>query len=54
MIVLAALVLGALTGYIQARRRKGGTLDKLQYAAVYAIVFMILGLFATIALEKLL
>ncbi|MFY0632420.1 MAG: hypothetical protein JXQ91_01295 [Vannielia sp.] len=54
MIVLAALVLGALTGLAHATRRKGGVLDKLQYMAVYALLFGIIGLFATIALEKML
>ncbi|WP_168222980.1 hypothetical protein [Oceanicola sp. D3] len=54
MIVLAALALGALAGFTHARRRNGNTLDKLQYMAVYAMIFAVIGLFATIALEKML
>ncbi|SIN97723.1 hypothetical protein [Vannielia litorea] len=54
MIVLAALVLGALAGFAHASRRKGNALDKLQYMAVYALLFALIGLFATIGLEKVL
>lgn len=54
MIVLVGIVLGALLGVLVARKRGGKRLDMLQYAAVFAILFAILGLFATIVLEKLL
>ena len=37
MIILAALVFGALTGWSVARRRGGRGLDQLQYAAGYGI-----------------
>ncbi|MCU0906461.1 MAG: hypothetical protein MUF73_03245 [Rhodobacteraceae bacterium] len=54
MIVLAALVTGALVGTWRARARQGNRLDIAQYAAVHAIAFALLGLFATIALERML
>lgn len=54
MIVLAGLLIGALLGYIRAARRKGNWLDKVQYMLVHALLFALLGLFATITLEHLL
>ena len=54
MIVLAGLGFGGLYGGLLAKRRGGKALDSLQYAAAFAIFFGLLGLFATIALEKLL
>lgn len=53
MIVIAGLVLGGIWGGLLARRRGGSGLDIAQYAAVYAIVFGLLGMFATIALDRL-
>ncbi len=54
MIVLAGLVAGIVWGVLLARRRGGRRLDQLQYAAGFGIAFALLGLFATIALERLL
>ncbi|WP_372885229.1 hypothetical protein [Shimia sp.] len=53
MFVLAGAILGALTGALMARRRRGAALDILQYAVVYAMVFALVGLFATLALHRL-
>ncbi|WP_205518724.1 hypothetical protein [Pseudotabrizicola algicola] len=52
MIVLAGLVLGVATGAYTARKRGGNRLDMAQYAAGYAIAFMLVGLFLTIFLER--
>ena len=52
MIVVAGLIIGAVFGAMLARQRGGNGLDMLQYAAVFAIAFCILGLFVTIALER--
>lgn len=54
MIILASLVSGALFGALRARARQGNRLDVAQYAAVHAIAFGLAGLFATIALERML
>lgn len=54
MIVLAGLIGGALAGALHARKRGGNRLDMAQYAAVYGIIFALLGLFATIGLERIL
>ena len=39
MIVIVAVVLGALLGDLRARRAQGNRKDRLQYAAVHAIAF---------------
>jgi hypothetical protein len=54
MFVIAGLVLGALGGGWTARRRGGQRADILQYAAVYAILFGLVGLFLTLILDRLL
>jgi hypothetical protein len=54
MIILGGLVMGALFGAWRARARQGNRLDIAQYAAVHAIAFALVGLFATIALERML
>jgi len=54
MIVIAGLIGGAVWGAVRARRQGGNRLDMAQYAAVHAIAFGLLGLFATIALERML
>ncbi|MGB3177016.1 MAG: hypothetical protein WBH14_02015 [Albidovulum sp.] len=53
MIFFAAIVIGAFYGWNRAAKRDGNRLDKLQYAAVYAIVFAIAGLIATIIYHRL-
>jgi hypothetical protein len=54
MIVIFGLVVGALWAARSARKRGGNHKDIAQYAAVGAILGALLGLFATIGLEKLL
>lgn len=53
MIVLAGLVLGAMYGAMLAKKRGGRGLDRLQYGAVFAIAFGVLGMFLTIFIERL-
>lgn len=52
VLVLTALVIGALIGAWRAKRRGGKVLDMLQYAAAHAIPLMILALFVTIFLDR--
>lgn len=52
MIIIIGAILGALTGALIARRRKGNTADILQYAAVYCLVFTLASLFLTIFLYR--
>lgn len=53
MIVITSLIAGAVFGTFSARRRGGNRLDMLQYGAVFAIVFGLLGMFVTLAIEKM-
>ena len=54
MIVVLLALLGAVIGGLTARRRKGSGADIAQYAAVYGILFALIGLVLTIAVEKIL
>lgn len=53
MIVLAGLFGGGAWGAMVAKRRGGGRADMAQFAAGYGIAFAILGLFLTIAIDRL-
>lgn len=52
MIVIIAAVIGAVWGGWKAKARKGKTADILQYAVVHALLFAIVGLFATLILDR--
>jgi hypothetical protein len=54
MFVIGGLVLGAIVGALTARRRGGKPADMAQYAAGFGIAFGLLGLFATLILDRLL
>lgn len=54
MIVVFGALLGALTGAMIARRRKGELADMLQYGFVYCLMFALLGLFATLIIHRIL
>ena len=53
MIVIGGFVLGAMIGALNAKRGGGKPADMAQYAAGYGIAFALLGLFLTIAIERL-
>lgn len=53
MIVIVALIAGAVIGALSARKRNGTTLDVLQYTAVYAIIFGVVGMLATILVHRI-
>ena len=52
MIYIPAAVIGALLGGYTARKRGGNRLDIAQYATAFAIAFGLLGLIATIILDR--
>lgn len=54
MIVLICVIAGGVYGGARARRRGGNGFDIAQYAAVFAIIGAITGLFVTIGVERLL
>lgn len=53
MIIIAGLLGGATWGAVKARKRGGNRLDMAQYAAVWGIIGALLGLIATIAVERM-
>lgn len=48
MIILTALISGALLGAFLARRRGGKLFDYAQYMAVFAMIFSLIALFLTL------
>ena len=51
MIGLLVAFAGAVLGYLRAGRLGGNRMDRLQYAAVFAIVGFLLGMAVTIMLD---
>ena len=54
MIILAGFLGGGAYGAWLARKRKGNRLDMLQYGAGFGIALGLLGMFATMVLERML
>jgi hypothetical protein len=54
MFVIGGLVLGAIGGGWTARKRGGRPADIAQWAAVWAILFGLIGLFLTLILDRML
>jgi hypothetical protein len=54
MFVIGGLILGAIGGGLTARRRGGKPADIAQWAAVWSIMFGLLGLFVTLILDRIL
>jgi hypothetical protein len=54
MFVIGGLFLGALAGGLTARRRGGKPADVAQWAAVWGILFGLVGLFVTLVLDRML
>lgn len=50
---LAGLLIGAVLGTLLAARRGGKTFDLMQWAAVFAIIGGLAGLFLLIAVDRL-
>jgi hypothetical protein len=53
MIMIPALILGVLTGWVRARNRGGSLADKMQYAAAHGLAFFIGGAILTIVLDRM-
>ncbi|MFV0383675.1 MAG: hypothetical protein ACK5L9_06685 [Paracoccus sp. (in: a-proteobacteria)] len=54
MIVIAAFVIGAALGWRRAAQLRGDIRDRLQYAAGYGLAFSVIGLFATVIIDRML
>ncbi len=53
MIFLAAGLFGVFLGLATARKHKGNRKDQAQYAAVFGMIFALLGLIVTIVIERI-
>ena len=53
MILIAALVIGALLGWTRASKLGGNRKDKLQYAVAHALAFSAIGLILTILIDRM-
>lgn len=53
MIVIGGMLLGAVLGAVRARQLGGKPADQAQYAAGYGILLAIVGLFLTVAIDRL-
>ena len=49
---LGGIVLGAIIGAIRARMRGGKVLDMLQWAAAFAVILGLIGLFALVFIQR--
>ena len=54
MIVILLAILGALIGGFTAKRRGGNRKDIAQYAAGYMMAFIVVGMIATVLIDRLL
>ena len=53
MIVIAALVIGAVLGWRRARQLRGNRMDRIQFAVVFAMVFGIIGIILTVLIDRM-
>ena len=53
MIVIACVLIGAISGPLVARARKGNRLDMAQYGGVFAIIGGIVGVLATVIIDRM-
>lgn len=53
MIVIACILIGAVTGTLVARARKGNRLDMAQYGGVFAIIGAIIGVIVTVIIDRM-
>lgn len=53
MLIAIAFFAGIAIGWSQARRRGGDLYDKLQYSAVYALIFSVVTVIAIIVIGNL-
>lgn len=53
MIVIAALVIGALLGWRRATQLGGNRRDRAQYAAAYGLGFAVIGMLATVIIDRM-
>ena len=53
MIVLAFFLIGLALGAMRARARKGNPMDMAQYGLTYGLIFAVVGVFATLIVQRM-
>ncbi len=53
MIVIVLAIVGALIGGFTARKRGGNRKDIAQYAAGYAMAFLLVGMIVTVVIDRM-
>lgn len=53
MIVITLAIIGAVLGGLTARKRQGNRKDIAQYAAGYAMAFIVAGMILTVVIDRL-
>jgi len=54
MIVIGLAIIGAIIGGMTAKKRRGNRKDIAQYAAGYGMAFLIVGMFITVIIDRIL
>jgi len=54
MIVIGLAIIGAIIGGMTAKKRRGNRKDIAQYAAGYGVAFLIVGMFITVIIDRIL
>lgn len=54
MLVIAGTLIGAIWGYLRAAKAGGNGFDRAQYAAAHAIALALVGLIATLVIDRML
>ena len=52
LLILTIMMLGSILGYSLAKKRNGKLLDKLQYIAVFGIVFLLISIIIQIIIMR--
>ena len=53
MIIICAAIIGFALGWLRAGRVGGNTKDRVQWALAHMLAFLLLGLFATLIIDRM-
>ena len=52
LLIFTIMTIGSILGYYLAKKRNGGFLDKLQYIAVFGIIFLLISIIIQIIIMR--
>ena len=52
LLIITIMMLGSILGYYLAKKRNGKFLDKLQYIAVFGIIFLLISIIIQIIIMR--